>query len=100
MAVNSYFGGTIVLYFGNSGTQKITGQANGGNVVNADTLGRVVFQGGAANTFPVITGKVGLCASAGGVIAYANVKNDATTKTSASSGGRIYAGAQTSVPNY
>lgn len=46
------------------------------------------------------TSGTGLVSSYGGVITYHAVTNNATIKTSTISGGRIYTGAQTSIPNY
>ena len=42
----------------------------------------------------------GLVASYGGVITYSTATNSATVKNLTSTGGRIYSGSQTSIPNY
>ena len=47
-----------------------------------------------------VTGYGGIRATQGGEIAYSSITNNATNKTATATGGRIYSGNQTSIPNY
>ena len=47
-----------------------------------------------------VTGYGGLLATQMGRIGYSSITNNATNKTSATNGGRIYSGNQSSIPNY
>lgn len=100
--VRSTSGSAFIIQFGTDASKNyLKGNSSSSYwVATADGLGSLFISGGTANVSPVITGNRGLGVYTGGMIGYANLKNNATTPTGTNTGGRIYTGAQTSVPNY
>lgn len=99
LTVNSGAGKTAVwaiydscLFVGDGGTLTVN---NAGYALSVNHSSRAFIENiaGSGNTN-------GLIAERGGVITYNSFTLSATTPTATSSGGRIYAGAQTSIPNY
>lgn len=72
------------------------------NVSNATSVAIDVYSQGRfyASTIGGSNNSTGIIASTGGVVCYGSMSMTATTKHMASTGGRIYSGAQTSIPNY
>lgn len=62
--------------------------------IDSYTGSKIYFHSG------TVSGYGGIRASQGGEIAYSSLTNNATNKTSAVTGGRIYSGNQSSIPNY
>lgn len=87
--IKVYEGSTFVLY--NTATVSNTTSA----AVEASTGGRVYIA-----TIAGTSNSIGMRADTGGTICYGNTSIAATTQRVTNTGGRIYTGAQTSVPNY
>ncbi len=100
ISANNY--GVITLGFPTSGTANVTYVTGGTQqCITAAEGGRVHCWGGSGSTLPVLTGKTGYAAYSGGQLTYANIgKFNGTTQRTASSGGRIYTGNQSSIGNY
>lgn len=96
-AIRSYnHSGVTVQASGTMTTNQISGTTASGSQYTIGAYGGYVM----LTTGHTITGLNGLQATYGGRIAYNSITNNATTKTNTSSGGRIYSGTQSSIPNY
>lgn len=100
-------GGGVLTVLGAIGVRPSTSASSavsGTYGVTAETLGRVYISSSATTNYPNIRyNQYGLRVVSGGMITYntANVTlSNNTTNLNTNSGGRIYADAQTSVPNY